>query len=69
MEMNPPEKMNPTRSNIAAGMIMKLKEECGLYQRAINEVINITGFVCDHEIDQARSAITEIGKNHGLNPN
>ena len=53
MEMNPPEKMNPSRSNLAAGMIIKLKEECGLSQRAMNEVINITGFICDHVIDQA----------------
>lgn len=54
-------------SDVAAGMIIKLKEGCKLTQKAMSEVVNIADFTCSHVIQQAQGVIEEICERHGLN--
>lgn len=54
-------------TDIAAGMLVKLKEECRLSQRAMEGVIDITHFICDYATDKARAAVSEVGQEYGLN--
>ena len=52
--------------DVAAGMMIKLKEECKLTQKAMSEVVNIAGFACDYIIKQAQSVVREVCQKHGL---
>ena len=56
-----------TSTDVAAGMLIKLKEGCRLSQRAMKEVIDITNFICDHVINKAQVVVSEIGQQHHLN--
>ena len=51
-------------NDIAAGMMVKLKEECRLSQRAM---VKVADFACDHVIQKAL-AVVEVGAIHCLNP-
>ena len=52
-------------NDIAAGMMVKLKEECRLSQRAM---VKVADFACDHVIQKALAVVEEVGAIHGLNP-
>lgn len=57
-----------SNSDIAAGMMVKLKEECRLPQSAMSEVVKVADFACDHVIQKALAVVEEVGAIHGLNP-
>ena len=47
-------------SDVAAAMIIKLKEGCKLTQKAMSEVVNIADFTCNHVIHQAQGVVKEF---------
>lgn len=53
-------------ADIAAGMLVKLKEECRLSQHAMKKVVDVTEFVCDHVVNEALATVCDIALHHGF---
>ncbi len=51
---------------VAAGMLLKLKSECRLTQRAMREVVEMTGVVCGHMIGEAQTVVKTVAEQHSM---
>ena len=52
--------------DVAAGLLLKLKERHRLSQAAIDEVVQIVGTVSDHMVIESLTAVRQCGEAHGM---
>ncbi len=54
-------------TDVLAGMLIKLKEDCRLSQRAVDEV-KMTDIICEHMINEAQAVLNDVGQQHHMDP-
>lgn len=57
---------NIVTQDMAAGMLLKLKEKHKLSQAAIDEVIDVVGVITDDIITKTLSAVEQSAESHGM---
>ena len=63
-----PENPHFISRDVAAGLLMKLKDKHRLSQTALEDVVETTSSVCEHVLQEVHIAIQEAANKHNVNP-
>ena len=63
-----PENPHFISRDVAAGLLMKLKDKHHLSQIALEDVVETTSSVCEHVLQEVHIAIQEAANKHNVNP-